>query len=156
MPSVFTLDGPRSSSVAIPTHRFQLSGLGRILPSLGSFELPALRGGKTLMVLGGLLTSAALLYYLTHRRSGLSGVEVYGDEDLGAKLHEYHGGQGDPVYAVGSMFYAGEPADSDAVHDAADNLETMRARGAPTLARTLRRMANAAERRAGYGRRSRI
>lgn len=166
MPSVFTLEGPPLRDVAIPRRRLQLGGLG-LGQGLGRTLGRALASGpdtppwstkKTLTVVGGAIAGVAALAYVLFGGvgGGLKGVPVEGDEQLGVKLHEYHYGQNDPVYAVGSQFYSQGSADSTLVHDAADNLEITRARGAKALAKRLRAMANSAERSAGYGRRSRI
>ena len=69
-------------------------------------------------------------------------IPVAGTPALGAKLHQWHGGQGDPLYAVGSCWYAGTTAPLGLVRDAAFNLHRDAAKGArcKTLARTLDRM----------------
>jgi DNA-binding MarR family transcriptional regulator len=47
----------------------------------------------------------------------------YSNKKLGVAMHNWHGGQGDPIYAVGSMIFAGKPVSRSDVEDAIDNLE---------------------------------
>lgn len=47
---------------------------------------------------------------------------VYGTPRLGVLLHHWHGGQGDPIYGVGSMWYAGQGAHYSQVEGALRNL----------------------------------
>lgn len=51
---------------------------------------------------------------------------IVGDKSLGARLHQWHAGQADPIYGVGSLFYADKPADRDDVAKAAKNLRGIR------------------------------
>lgn len=55
-----------------------------------------------------------------------NGGTIRGTKALGVRLHQWHSGQGDPIYGVGSMFYAGKPASVDAVEDAVSNLRRSR------------------------------
>lgn len=52
-------------------------------------------------------------------------VLVYGSRSLGVRLHEWHSGMGDPIYAVGSMFVAGEGSPLEDVEAALESLERM-------------------------------
>lgn len=41
---------------------------------------------------------------------------------LGVLMHNWHSGQGDPIYKVGSMIYAGKDVDKEDVEEAIDGL----------------------------------
>jgi hypothetical protein len=49
--------------------------------------------------------------------------QITGSKALGVKLHNWHDSQQDPVYTVGSMFYAGLSAPREDVRDALYNLK---------------------------------
>lgn len=48
--------------------------------------------------------------------------KIIGPKELGASLHHWHASQGDPIYGVGSNFYAGKPALRSDVEAAMANL----------------------------------
>lgn len=67
---------------------------------------------------------------------------VAGTPHLGAWLHQFHCGMCDPIYAVGSCWYAGRTAPLVLVREAALNLHVEAERGVKckTLAHTLDEM----------------
>jgi hypothetical protein len=66
--------------------------------------------------------------------------DVFGDAELGAELHQYHHSMGNPVYGIGSLFYAGKPASSDQVIAAAQSLSRSNDKEAKKLAGRLEDM----------------
>jgi len=48
---------------------------------------------------------------------------LFEDPNLGAEMHQWHAGMGDPIYRVGSLIYAGHPVTTEDVEDARDKLE---------------------------------
>lgn len=67
---------------------------------------------------------------------------VPGTPDIGAKLHEWHSSQTDPVYMVGSLFVAGKYAPIELVDRAIRNLRKEWTSKAIHLADTLERLAD--------------
>jgi hypothetical protein len=61
------------------------------------------------------------------RNSGATGI-VYPDRMLGVALHQWHSGQDDPIYALGSLIYAGQPVPAELVEDTIGRLESLRRR----------------------------
>ena len=55
-------------------------------------------------------------------------IKVYGSPALGARLHNWHSGMGDPIYRVGSMFAAGQGSPLSDVEAALEALERIHAR----------------------------
>lgn len=53
------------------------------------------------------------------------GETVILEPELGAQLHQYHIGMGDPIYQVGSLAYARKPVPADLLESAVDNLESL-------------------------------
>jgi len=49
----------------------------------------------------------------------------YLDPQIGVRLHEWHYGQGDPIYAVGSQIYAGKKVPRRGLQEAIDSLESI-------------------------------
>ena len=49
----------------------------------------------------------------------------YANKQLGVAMHQWHAGMGDPIYAVGSMIFAGRDVERDDAEDAIDSLETL-------------------------------
>lgn len=49
-----------------------------------------------------------------------------GSRKVGAELQQWHGSMGDPIYQVGSHWYAGLPVSCDAAVHALKNLKTLR------------------------------
>ena len=45
------------------------------------------------------------------------------DPQLGVRLHEWHAGQADPIYEVGSLIYAGRKVKRSHLQEAVDGLE---------------------------------
>lgn len=63
-------------------------------------------------------------------------------QSVGRQLGDWHDGQGDPIYAVGSTLRAGRiPNDPELVEDAARNLRRTKRRPAIILANKLERLA---------------
>lgn len=50
---------------------------------------------------------------------------IHGSRALGAAMHHWHSSQGDPIYGVGSMFYAGKGADEEQVERAITEFERL-------------------------------
>jgi len=50
---------------------------------------------------------------------------LFPDPQLGVLMHNWHSGQGDPIYRVGSLIYAYDPVDKEDIEDAISNLESM-------------------------------
>lgn len=46
-------------------------------------------------------------------------------QDLGAAMHHWHSSQSDPVYAVGSQLYAGQPVDEEKVKGAREKIRSL-------------------------------
>lgn len=57
----------------------------------------------------------------TQIESAPSGV-LYRNRQLGATMHQWHSGMGDPIYAVGSMIYAGKHVEREDAEEAIDAL----------------------------------
>jgi hypothetical protein len=49
----------------------------------------------------------------------------YSDKKLGVELHNWHSGQDDPIYQVGSLIFARKPVPNDLVDDAIGSLESL-------------------------------
>lgn len=49
----------------------------------------------------------------------------YANKQLGVAMHQWHAGMGDPIYAVGSLIYAGHDVEREDAEDAIDSLETL-------------------------------
>lgn len=62
---------------------------------------------------------------------------VYGGRSLALRVLEWHGGQGTPLYAVGSSWFAGRDVSRDLVEQAASELRRTRKRAAISLAKEL-------------------
>jgi len=49
---------------------------------------------------------------------------LYLDPEIGVRMHNWHSGQGDPIYAVGSLVYAGRKVMKKHLQEAIDNLDS--------------------------------
>jgi hypothetical protein len=75
------------------------------------------------------------------------GAEVTGSKAIGAKLQQWHSGSGDPIYAVGSHWYASRPVGRLVVEQAVANLRRLIPHYSGKDARQLRALASALARR---------
>ncbi len=57
--------------------------------------------------------------------------EISGGKRIGARLQQWHGSAGDPIYVVGSNWYAGRKVGRDYVRDAMRGLQAQLNAGAP-------------------------
>ena len=55
-------------------------------------------------------------------------MKIQGSRNLGLNMHQWHSGM-DPVYGVGSLFFAGHPAEDEYVENALSILKQTRSRG---------------------------
>ncbi len=49
----------------------------------------------------------------------------YANRQLGVTLHHWHWGQGDPIYGVGSLIFAGDPVPCEDVESAVSGLQRL-------------------------------
>lgn len=61
------------------------------------------------------------------RKNPTAGV-VFHDRNLGASLHQWHSSSGDPIYATGSLIWAGHPVPMDLLEETVSSLEALRRR----------------------------
>jgi hypothetical protein len=50
------------------------------------------------------------------------------DRSLGVRLHQWHSSMGDPIYATGSLIFAGQPVPLDLLAETIDSLQSLRRR----------------------------
>lgn len=88
---------------------------------------PRSAGFEVVSILQGDYEDRSEERYLYERNPMSASVRIL-DRSLGVRLHQWHYGQDDPIYATGSLVYAGQPVPRELLAETIDSLQTLRRR----------------------------